>query len=262
MLSQESIARIEASNRWRTDRVEALDLPDGRVIVKGQRKPRGRLRFALLSLLACLTRNPLLKAVPAPGGAVAQATEIRRLRALGDAGVRVPQVIHVGKNYFVMTRIEGNQLGAQFSASSLDGVEAVGRGLKAIGQLHAQGQYLSQAFARNILDWEDQLWFVDFEDDPLEVMDLHDAQARDLLAFILSVFWSAKPQTDQLMAVWCKAIERMSPAVIARVRQASSGLLWLRYLPSQRRPWGRDVVTVQAMASFLKLWNLQELGAD
>ena len=38
MMSPQSIARIEASPVWRAKRVEIFDLPEGRVLVKGQRE--------------------------------------------------------------------------------------------------------------------------------------------------------------------------------------------------------------------------------
>jgi len=254
MLSASSIARIEASSGWRAHRVEVLALPEGEVVVKGQRAARGPWRFRLLSLLSHLTRNPLLRPVPAPGGAASQATEIRRLQALQAAGVNVPEVLHQATGYFVMRRIQGPSLGAHFATSPEQALQAVARGLAGLHQLHAAGQYLSQGFARNILEQDGHLWFIDFEDDPLQVMDLPDAQARDLLTFMLSAVWPSRAQRADLLRVWQQACQRMSPAVLQRVRRATRGLAWLRHLPTERKPWGRDVVTVQAMAAFMTEW--------
>jgi tRNA A-37 threonylcarbamoyl transferase component Bud32 len=258
MLSATSIARVESSSGWRDHRVELLSLPEGDVVVKGQRPPRGPWRFRLLAMLAKLTRNPLLRPVPAPGGAASQATEIRRLQTLRAAGVNVPEVLHQAPDYFVMRRIQGPSLGAHFSAQPEQALQAVARGLHGLLALHAAGQYLSQGFARNILEQDGALWFIDFEDDPLLVMDLPDAQARDLLAFMLSVVWTSRADRKALQLVWRQACQQMQPAVLARVRQASSGLAWLRHLPTERKPWGRDVVTVQALAAFLSQWLAQE----
>lgn len=258
MLSPASIAHIEASSGWRLHRVEVMTVSEGAVVVKGQRPARGPWRFRLLSLLSQLTRNPLLRPVPAPGGAASQATEIARLRSLSAAGVRVPEVLHEGADHFVMRCIQGPSLGAHFSASPEQALQAVARGLAGLHQLHAAGQYLSQGFARNILEQDGQLWFIDFEDDPLQVMDLPDAQARDLLTFMLSAVWPSRAPRADLLAVWQQACQGLSPAVLQRVRQATRGLAWLRHLPTERKPWGRDVVTVQALAAFMTEWLATE----
>ncbi|WP_043703468.1 hypothetical protein [Tepidimonas taiwanensis] len=89
MLSPASLDRIAASPGWRRHRIEVIDLPEGRVVVKGQRPPRSAARFWLMRLLARWTHNPLLRPVPAPGGAAGQATEARRLRELAVAA-RLP----------------------------------------------------------------------------------------------------------------------------------------------------------------------------
>ena len=258
MLTPDAIARIEASQGWRQHRVEMFDLPQGRVVVKGQRPARGPWRFRVLSALASITRNPLLRPVPAPGGPAAQAIEIRRLQTLSAAGVRVPRVLHQAADYFVMSRIEGPSLGAHFAVSATEALSAVARGLGGLCELHARGQYLSQGFARNILEVDGALHFIDFEDDPLQVMDLPDAQARDLLTFMLSAVWASRASRADLMAVWRQACLHVSPEVLARVRRATQGLAWLRHLPTERKPWGRDVVTVQAMAAFMAQWNTEE----
>jgi tRNA A-37 threonylcarbamoyl transferase component Bud32 len=258
MLSRSSIALIEASTVWRNQRVEMFDLPEGRVVVKGQRAARSALRFGILSALSRLTGSPLLRAVPAPGGRQAQDTEIRRLHTLAGAGVPVPQVLHVSDAYFVMTRIEGASISSQIVSSPPLASVAIERGLDGLCKLHARGQYLSQAFARNILEHEGQLWFIDFEDDPLQVMDLEDAQARDLLAFMLSAIWASRVEQPTLMTVWRAFCQRIDPLVQIRLRRAIKGLAFLRHLPTERKPWGRDVVTVQALAAFMSHWNTED----
>ncbi|WP_424894636.1 hypothetical protein [Tepidimonas sp. HKU79] len=103
MLSVESVQRIEMSPGWRRHRVEILDVAEGRVVVKGQRPPRSAARFWLMSSLARVVRHPLLRPVPAPGGAAAQATELRRLQALARSGVPVPAVLHQAPDFIVLS---------------------------------------------------------------------------------------------------------------------------------------------------------------
>ncbi len=50
---------------------------------------------------------------------------------------------------------------------------------------------------------------------------------------------------------WHGVHERLPRAVQSRIQDATQRLAWMRHLPSQRKPWGRDVVALQALASFL-----------
>lgn len=254
MLSKSSLELIEASQGWRQNRIEMFDLPEGEVVVKGQRPARGPWRFRIMSGLASFTHNPLLKPVPAPGGREAQATEVRRLQALAAAGVQVPEVLHHGDRFIVLRKIAGEPLQQRFVGTPRVALQAFAMGLEGLQDLHRRQQYLSQAFARNILVQGQTLWFIDFEDDPLQAMDLADAQARDLLAFLLSAVWVSRAPRTGLMATWTAASTQSSPEVMARVRRAVAGLAWLRHLPRERKPWGRDVVTVQALAEFMHHW--------
>lgn len=258
MLSAASLHTIETSPGWRQHRVEMFELPEGRVVVKGQRPARGPWRFRVLSALSRCTRNPLLRPVPARGGAAAQATEVRRLRTLAAAGVRVPEVLHQGEGFIVLRRVEGDALQQHFLADPATALSAFRQGLDGLLDLHRRGQYLSQAFARNILVSQGQLWYIDFEDDPLEAMPLPTAQARDLMAYLLSAVWVHSAPRAELMAVWSAVAVRVAPPVLQQVRQAARGLAWLRHLPRERKPWGRDVVTVQALAEFMHHWNTFE----
>jgi hypothetical protein len=52
-----------------------------------------------------------------------------------------------------------------------------------LADAHARGAYLGQPLPRN-MTWDgENVGFLDFEEDPLEVMDLPTAQARDWLMF-------------------------------------------------------------------------------
>lgn len=258
MLSPASLQTIEASAGWRQHRIEMIDLPEGPVVVKGQRPPRGPWRFRVLSALSRGTRNPLLRPVPAPGGRAAQDTEVRRLRQLAQAGVKVPGLLHQGEHFIVLQRIAGESLQSRLSGPPEAAVAAFGLGLHGLLDLHRRGQYLSQGFARNMLVCDGAVWYIDFEDDPLQAMGLPDAQARDLLAYLQSTVWLYRGPKDALMHVWSRVAASEPPAVQACVRRAVRGLAWLRHLPRRRKPWGRDVVAVQALADFLHHWTPSE----
>lgn len=252
--SAECVQTIQRSRCWQHERISVQDTACGRVLVKGQRPRRGPLRFALLSAAARLTGNPLLRPVPQRGGAPGQATEVRRLQALAAAGVRVPAVLHVATDHVVMQFLAGPSLQHVLTQATPQAIHAFGEGLLALQRVHGGGQCLSQAFARNMLWSGGAVWMIDFEDDPLEVLSLPEAQARDWLAYLFSVVWTINAPRDAVMRRWCEAEAVMAPEVRALVRQAARRVGWLRHLPFQRKPWGRDVVTLQAVTSFLHDW--------
>lgn len=252
------VQMVERSRCWERERISVQDTPCGRVLVKGQRPRRGPFRFALLAGLARWMNSPLLRPVPQRGGAAAQATEVRRLRALSAAGVRVPAVLHESADHVVLQFLGGHGLHELFGRDAAQALPAFVRGLQALADVHARGQCLSQAFARNMLWCEGSVWMIDFEDDPLEVMPLAQAQARDWLAYLFSAVSAIDAPRAALMAHWQQAQQATGPEVRQLVRTAAQRAGWLRRLPARRKPWGRDVVRLQAVGAFLHEWNMLE----
>jgi len=253
-LSPQDLQRIAQSPGWRGGRVEVCDTSQGKVIVKGWRPAHHPARYGLLNRLARWLGLPFLRAVPLAGGAQAQHTEVARLRALRRAGARVPEVLHVGSDHFVMQWLGRAHLGDVLQ-SGHPGAAALWREAgDELVRLHRAGQYLSQGFARNMIvtdeagDTPRLAGLIDFEDDPLQVMGLADAQVRDWLAFLHSTLWTlplAPSEVDACIDAW---LDAESPAVRAGFAQACRRLAWLRVLPRQRR-FGRDTVALQAAAA-------------
>jgi len=262
MMSAASIARIEASPVWRARRVEVFDLPEGKVLAKGQRETRSPWPHRLLNALAWMAGVSYLKAVPVHGASRSQAIEVMRLRALHGAGLPVPQVLHVAPDYFVMS-----YLGSRDMALALreQGVRAWDLWVAAMEQLlrvHAQGQYLSQCFARNIIVSDRFHGLIDFEDDPLEVMTLVEAQARDWLIYLQSTLWNLGADPERLDAALRSVLGRESAPVRAVLRHAARRLGWLRWLPTNRKVWGKDFVSLQAVGTALyRHYSSQAPGA-
>lgn len=203
---------------------------------------------------ARLSGAQALLPVPAHGGARAQAIELRRLRELRAAGVPVPAVLQEGADDIVLQFLGDQALVEQFKLDAATGLAAWQRGLEAIADVHARGEHLSQAFARNMLEYDRRIWFIDFEDDPLETMSLVQAQVRDWLAYLHSSIWLLAAPRAALLETWDTTARAMPEPVVQCLRHDTRRLLWLRHLPTRRRPWGRDVVSAQALAAFLHAW--------
>ena len=265
-LSPQDIERLSRSPGWRAQRMEVLDTAAGKVVVKGQRPPRHPARYQLLNLLARLLGVPYLKAAPMPGGAAAQATEVARLRVLHAVGAPVPRVLHVAPDHFVMQWLGDKHLSDLLQDGHPQAVALWREAGDALVRIHAQGQYLSQGFARNIIvDTRSQpprlAGMIDFEDDPLQVMSLAEAQVRDWLTYLHSTLWTLPlppAEVDAALDAWMAA----ESAEVRRLFMAACRPLGrLRHLPRQRR-FGRDTMALQAAAAAAHRHALRHGGAS
>lgn len=176
-------------SRWRTrnkaPRVERIVFQGQNAWRKHQVPLTGTWRLTTLDFAASRLGIPLARAVPQPGGAITLALERSRIAQLHAAGIRVPEILDITERAHVLSDV-GQPLN-QLLKRSPAALELAEQALCAIEQVHAAGNYLSQAFARNICVSPSGIAFIDFEDDPLQVFSLQDAQARDLLLAITSM---------------------------------------------------------------------------
>lgn len=251
-LTSQELDHIARSPGWRMHRVEGFDTSVGRVIAKGHRSLRPPGRHRLLNLIACVVRVPLLRAVPVHGGARSQAVEVARLRALAAAGAPVPRLLYVAPDHIVMTWLGGNQLANLLSEGHPAGLAIWRQGADALVALHAKGEYLSQCFGRNMIV-DDRVapprfaGMIDFEDDPLEVMCLTEAQARDWFIYLQSTVWNLPASAEQIDTEIDRLMQAERPEVRAAFGRVARKLSWLRRLPKSRR-FGRDTMALQAAA--------------
>ncbi|MEO8858084.1 MAG: hypothetical protein ABI343_13965, partial [Burkholderiaceae bacterium] len=199
-----------------------------------------------------------LGAVPVHGGPRSQEIELTRLRALHSCSLPVPEVLHVAPDYFVMRYLGATDLALRLREQ---GPQAFDLWLEAMEQLllvHSRGQYLSQCFARNVIVSNSFEGFIDFEDDPLEVMGLVEAQARDWLIYLQSTLWNLAADPPRLDEALRSVLERESAPVQAVLRHAAGRLSWLRRLPTNRKVWGKDFVSLQAVSEALVRCHLPQ----
>ncbi len=149
---------------------------------QGRRKRMAVLRWIARSFGA----NALLAPIPlSPSEACA--TEQAMIRKLSSLGVLVPDIIEASDSHIVVSDI-----GEVFSSvcRQTKNIEQRAalliKGFDALNDLHQRNGYLSQAFARNLTLLDGRVGFIDLEEDPLKVMPLKAAQARDILFFVHS----------------------------------------------------------------------------
>ena len=214
--------------------------------------PRSQVPYRILGLLARLLRLQALVPVPNPGGPTAVATEVRRLRELAALGLRVPAVLAVEAEGFLMADLGAHgqptpSLAEEMNENTARDPQKVlalfCQGLEAVGRVHAAGTCLSQGFARNLVRCPDgEIGFVDFEDDPAAVLPLRQCQLRDVLCYVHSsaiYLWQAG-MLEQARPLWRAWLERQPADLQVLVEGGARRMRWLRRLP-QDRSWGRDL---------------------
>jgi len=201
------------------------------IVIEGQRawlKQYGAgsraLALGLLKYVANRFQLDALRPPPHRGGDDAAKTEARRLGELQAQGINVPPVIGSGHAALVL-----GDNGSSFNTCLREADDAgrdrlVAAAMAAIAAAHARGAYFGQPLPRN-LTWDgSQIGFIDFEEDPLEVMDLAQAQARDWLMFGYGVAKYYAQRPEQLQAMMAVAMDGAQAPVIAHAHDVTGRL--------------------------------------
>ncbi len=225
------------------------------IVLHGQRAwlkqygPGGRaLASAVLTWISRRFQLDALRPPPHRGGDAARDVEMRRLAELKAQDVNVPEVIGSGRATLVLCD-NGPSLASCLRAADEGGCdELVVLAMRAIEQAHRNGAYFGQPLPRNMTYDGRAIGFIDFEEDPLEVMDLTQAQARDWLMFAYGVAKYYRHRPGVLQALLTKGLgdERASVlahahAVSGRLRQLARFSLSLGY---SRRAAGVSILAI------------------
>lgn len=249
------LARLAAAQKGGIAR---YTLSDGLVVwVRKAGRRNAAWRYALLGMVTKPLRLGVLKPVPNLGGEKAVATEAHRLRELKAAGVKVPELLAQQPDALMIGNLGGIQLDTQIEQ------EAKGRhltawtaGMDAIADVHAKGQFLSQAFARNMMIAGGTVGFLDFEDNPAEVLTLAECQSRDWLCYLHSTSLLLKRHglLEEAAALWHDKLLAQPEEVRRLVLQTEKPVAWMHCLSHSR--WGRDVLRLAALAALFALADL------
>lgn len=244
------LARILACQ---THTIARHSLPSGQIVwVRQTGKTIPQWRYSLLGFVARHLRLGALQPVPNAGGSEAIATEAARLRALAAHDIRAPRLLAESADGLMFTHIGDHTLLHHIEASP-ERLDYWQQGLTALAQVHRSGQYLSQAFARNIIVSDDgQIGFIDFEDDPGRYMPLERCQSRDYLCYLQStaVWLQKQGLIDQAAAIWQQHSSSLPAALRTPIESAIRPIGWMRHL--QAGFWGNDTLRLAALAALFE----------
>ncbi|NYZ64024.1 serine/threonine protein phosphatase [Luteimonas deserti] len=230
-----------------------------------------RFSLGLLDAIARGLDIDALRPPPHPGGSAARRIEARRIAELAAAGVHVPRVLGEGETTLLLSDL-GPTLAARLRDADGDAAHIdalVARAIEAIADAHRRGTYFGQLVPRNItIDDAGRVGFIDFEEDPLDVMSLPQAQARDWLLFAFGAAKYYDGRTGVLADMLAPALQRQ-PEVAAhagRVGQLQGLARQLRRLGRSARHVAHSILVVRA-ATVLPValivavvWDLVEDG--
>lgn len=130
---------------------------------------------------------PTLYPTVTSGGPKSLLQEAERLHSFAEKNIAAPQVIVVTEE-FLITEDVGNQL--HHYLDNLTDRQEINRllhvAVQAINEMHQAGLYHARPSLRDMTVKEGVVSFIDLEENPLEVMSLSQAQARDIWLFLNS----------------------------------------------------------------------------
>ena len=168
--------------------------------------------------------------------------EARRLNELNQAHILVPKLLAQCHNGLMMSDLgKGQPLKTldDLMANRADCKMAIFPvwkiGIDALLNLHNKGQYLSQAFARNMIELPDKrVAFLDFEEDPASVLSITECQVRDIVFYLLSTvhyFWDEE-DIDEALNYCIQQHENTPPETLALFFKTIKKFKWMRHLHS------------------------------
>lgn len=230
--------------------------------VKRANQGNPALNYWLLNTLASLFGTPVLRPVPNPGGSATIQTEVRRLRSFQALGLRAPEVLASCDQAFVMRHLgrpgeDSRSLSNTIEDAIPQGAEATLapwlRGLQALQTVHAKGEVLSQAVARNMVVCADgEIGFVDFEDDPAAHLPRAVCMARDALNYAQStaLFLEQAGALPAAQTHWAAFVRQLPDDAQQVLQRTVKKLGWVRFLP-RSKSLGLDTLRVLAAYDLL-----------
>lgn len=195
------------------------------VWVKQYPEQARRVLLHAFDLLVRALGVDVLRPPPHQGGDVAKRIEKRRLDELRGLEVRVPEVLGEGRTMLVLS-----ELGSSLSSALKRAVDVatadrlLEQARAALADVHRRGGYIGQPLPRNMTVSDDGIGFLDFEEDPREVMSLEEAQVRDWLVFAHGVAGYRRDGGAVPADLLARGLAEVEPAIAAGVRDAATRL--------------------------------------
>ncbi|OQP84667.1 hypothetical protein BTR14_18785 [Rhizobium rhizosphaerae] len=247
------LAALAGSSR----RVQRVALSDRTIWIKryGRRAPWRGHHLRLIAARLGPTARALAPSPRVPAEAMV-AREIRQIDRLTRAGFRTPEVLYRSPTALVLSDLGPNVLGQMKALRLIDaqGHDALlVRSAGELGRLHGARLCHGRPHPRDFSLSEEGFGFMDFEEDPVAVMPLPLAQARDLWLLFLQVASRALlPETRwQALCAWRQHRPQDAETALARLVPMFARALPLARLVDRLRQ-GADITRFILATDFLR----------
>ena len=153
--------------------------------------------------------------VAADAGAAAVGSRVQRrlrgapARALAQAGVRVPRIVHHGAGYLLLEHC-GTTVASVLEGWTVETCRSeLLRLADELGAFHRAGQWHGAAQIKNLTRKDGQTWRIDFEENFGELVPLPAAQALDVVLFLNSVSLAGPLDEDRGAEAAARAAARL-----------------------------------------------------
>jgi len=232
------------------------------VIKWAQPKPWARVRSWLAALVCWLAFGERI--APSALRSAGIQTEAQRLRALFDAGLRVPRILLQQEDCLVLDAVGVSLDRVVGDLATADKIALFARVTDDLADWHARGYWHGGAQLRNVTLHQDQIYRIDFEERHGDVLSVAATRVYDLLLWFGDAFTHLS--SEHLMLEGRVLVQRYFDRVqdtqvqtqepvrqcLRRLLRVLQALVWMdRYCPSLTR--SRDKQRVVRFARVMRL---------
>lgn len=199
-LSQQEAASILGTV---TRRVESVERSGQRLWVKTIKDSKKKIGHRVQKLLARLIPLRMLRVTVNEGGQSALNSEISRLELFHDNGIHVPQVLYRTDTQIIMTDagvILQRVLKGEMDAKRQH--ELLQQAALTLADIHKKQLFHGRPYMKDFVYVAETgtMGFIDLEEDPLQVMNAEEAQARDIWVFLAGVSSYMHDEPERLLS--------------------------------------------------------------
>lgn len=250
---------INSVRSARQERSFSVIWQDKKVWIKQQETAASHWLNVITRVVASFSSNPLY--FPSADSGSLLEREAIRLKLMRTKGFRVPEVILATPNYLVLSDV-GSSLKYWLTESAISANERrhiLLHAAAALAELH-QNRFWHGRPALRDLCWDGEaIGFIDFEEDPHQMLSIDQCMVRDLLIFVHGLY-RYLPVTDPLIVDVINEYRRLAPERVWRDSIKVVGDMWLVYpvLELSHNILGKD--GKQAVMALRQLRQYQQSG--
>lgn len=219
---------IDSLRGSRQERSFAIIWRDKKVWIKQQEAATAKWLQLITKVIAAISSNPLYFPSAEPG--IPLVREAVRLKLLHGKGFRVPEVLLATSDYLALSDV-GPSLKYWLTEATITEHERrhiLLQAAAALAQLH-QSRYWHGRPALRDLCWDgNQIGFIDFEEDPHQMLSIDQCMVRDLLIFVHGLY-RYLPVTDPVIIEVINEYRRLAPERVWRDSIKVVEKMWLVY---------------------------------